>query len=74
MTIKRRIEPINEDITLADFLLEYSPKWKEADLYGLDTEFGYVWLGQVSRMYEDYCLEKVQAIDEMLNEIYLGVI
>lgn len=57
---------------LADVIMEGAPEYKEFDVYAYsELLLGYVWMGKVHHIFDQYPLEIVDMIDEEKQEIYL---
>lgn len=58
--------------TLADVIMEGSPSYKEFDVYAYSIAMpGYVWVGKVHHIFDQYPLEIVDMVDEEGGAIYL---
>lgn len=56
---------------LADVIMEGSPEYKTFDVYAYSNALpGYVWVGKVYQIYDEYPLEDVDMVDEDEGVIY----
>lgn len=57
---------------LADVIMENAPEYKQFNVYAYSESLpGYVWIGKVHHIYDQYPLEYVDMIDEEEGAIYL---
>lgn len=57
---------------LADVIMEGTPEYKEFDVYAYSELLpGYVWVGKVHHIFDEYPLETVDMVDEEDGAIYL---
>lgn len=57
---------------LADVIMENAPEYKQFDVYGYSKLLpGYVWMGKVFQIFDNYPLAIVDMVDEEGGAIYL---
>ena len=57
---------------LTDVIMENAPEYKQFDVYGYSKALsGYVWVGKVFQIFDNYPLAIVDMVDEEEGVIYL---